>query len=86
VEWVIINELQPNAVRASGSSLAGFGVWALCAAVNWVFPAVARASGALVFGFFALMMVARFILEAKFLPETKGISLEQMERHLKNAK
>jgi len=82
VVWVIINELLPNAVRASGSALACFWVWALCAAVGWGFPVVARASGALVFGFFALMMVAQFFLVAKFLPETKGISLEDMERHL----
>jgi sugar porter (SP) family MFS transporter len=82
VVWVIINELLPNAIRASGSALACFWVWALCAAVGWGFPVVARASGATVFGFFALMMVVQFFLVAKYLPETKGVSLEELQRKM----
>jgi hypothetical protein len=34
------------------------------------------------FGFFALMMAAQFILVARFLPETKGVSLEELQRRL----
>lgn len=82
VVWVIINELLPNAVRASGSAVACFFMWALCAAIGWGFPVIAQASGALAFGFFALMMVAQFILVAKFLPETKGASLEELQKRL----
>ena len=82
VVWVIINELLPNAVRASGSAVACFFMWTLCAAVGWGFPVVAKASGTMTFGFFAVMMVAQFILVAKFLPETKGISLEELQKRL----
>lgn len=82
VVWVVINEVLPNAVRASGSAVACFLLWTLCATVGWGFPVVAKASGALVFGFFALMMVAQFVLVAKFLPETKGASLEQLQASL----
>jgi sugar porter (SP) family MFS transporter len=80
VVWVIINELLPNAVRASGSALACFFMWVLCAGIGWGFPVVAKSSGAAAFGFFAVMMVAQFILVAKFLPETKGVSLEELQK------
>ena len=53
VVWVIINELLPNAVRASGSAVACFLIWVLCAGVSWSFPVVAATSGAYAFGFFA---------------------------------
>jgi hypothetical protein len=43
---------------------------------------VAQASGAYAFGFFALMMVLQFVLVAKFLPETKGVSLEELQKRL----
>jgi SP family xylose:H+ symportor-like MFS transporter len=82
VVWVIINELLPNAVRASGSALVCFLIWVLCAGVSWSFPVVAAASGAYAFGFFALMMVLQFVLVLKYLPETKGISLETLEKSL----
>jgi sugar porter (SP) family MFS transporter len=82
VVWVVINELLPNAVRASGSAVACTLMWLLCAAVGWGFPVVAHASGSMAFGFFALMMSAQFALVAVFLPETKGISLEELQRRL----
>ncbi len=82
VVWVIINELLPNAVRASGSAFATCMVWVLCLAVSWSFPVVAAKSGAYAFGFFAAMMVLQFFLLLKFLPETKGISLEELQKRL----
>jgi MFS transporter, SP family, xylose:H+ symportor len=82
VVWVIINELLPNAVRASGSAVTCFVIWVLCAGVSWSFPVVAAASGAYAFGFFAVMMVLQFVLVAAFLPETKGVSLEELQRRL----
>jgi hypothetical protein len=46
---------------------------------------VAGASGgraAYAFGFFALMMVVQFVLVLKFLPETKGVSLEELQKRM----
>ena len=80
--WVMIPELLPNAVRASGSAAVCFLVWVLCAAVSWSFPVVAETSGAYAFGFFALMMVLQFFLVLKYLPETKGVSLEELQKRL----
>jgi len=82
VVWVVINELLPNAVRASGSAVACFVIWVLCAGVSWSFPVVAAKSGAYAFGFFAAMMVLQFVVVSKFLPETKGISLEELQKRL----
>jgi len=54
------------------------GSWA---ALPSVFPVVAALSGAFAFGFFAAMMALQFVLVWKFLPETKGVSLETMKTH-----
>jgi MFS family permease len=82
VIWVMISELLPNAVRASGAAIVCFLVWVLCAGVSWSFPVVAAKSGAYAFGFFAVMMVLQFVLLLKYLPETKGISLEELQKRL----
>ena len=41
---------------------------------------MAEASGASAFGFFAAMMVLQFVLVWMFLPETKGASLQRIQR------
>lgn len=81
VVWVYINEILPNAIRASGSAVICFMLWVLCAAVSWSFPVVAGISKSGPFVFFALMMVLQFFLVLKYLPETKGRSLEELQRH-----
>ena len=82
VVWVYINEILPNTIRAGGSAAACFLMWTLCAVISWTFPVVAAHSGAFAFGFFAAMMALQFVLVLKFLPETKGVSLETMEARL----
>lgn len=82
VVWVVINELLPNAIRASGSAAACFLIWLLCIGVSWTFPVVAKDSGASAFAFFAVMMVVQFVLVLKYLPETKGVSLEELQKRL----
>jgi sugar porter (SP) family MFS transporter len=81
VVWVYINEILPNAIRASGSAVICFMLWVLCGAVSWSFPVLAGISAAGPFVFFALMMVLQFVLILKFLPETKGRSLEELQRY-----
>jgi SP family arabinose:H+ symporter-like MFS transporter len=48
--------------------------------VGWSFPVLARASGAAAFGFFAVMMAVQFLVVLKYLPETKGASLEELQK------
>lgn len=81
VVWVYINEILPNAIRASGSAVICFLLWALNAAITAVFPVAAGISASGPFVFFALMMVLQFVLILKYLPETKGRSLEELQRY-----
>jgi len=80
--WVYINEILPTSIRASGGASACFSMWALCAVVSWSFPVLAGTSPATPFLFFAGMMVLQFILVWIYLPETKGASLEEIQRRL----
>jgi len=82
VVWVIINELLPNAIRAAGSAAITCLLWSLNAAIAWSFPPLVRHSGSAVFAFFAVMMVLQFFLVLKYLPETKGVSLEELQTQL----
>ncbi len=82
VIWVFISEIFPNTVRAKGQALGSFTHWFTAALVSWTFPMVAEISGAWAFGFFGLMMVLQFVFAWKIMPETKGGSLEDIERRL----
>jgi len=82
VIWVYLSEIFPNRVRARGQALGSFTHWFWAAIVSWTFPIIAEASGASAFAFFAAMMVLQFVLVWVFLPETKGVSLERIQRTL----
>jgi SP family arabinose:H+ symporter-like MFS transporter len=50
--------------------------------IAWTFPTIAAISGAVPFMFFAVMMAVQFVVVLLFYPETKGVSLEEMQRRL----
>lgn len=82
VIWVFLSEIFPNSVRAKGQSLGSLTHWLWAAVMTWTFPVVAELSygGALAFAFFAFAMVLHLIFVVKFLPETKGKTLEELEK------
>jgi sugar porter (SP) family MFS transporter len=82
VIWVYLSEVFPNRVRAKGQSLGSFTHWIMNALISGVFPALAAQSGAAPFVLFASMMVVQFVVVAAWFPETKGITLEQMQKKL----
>ncbi len=82
VIWVYISEVFPNQVRAKGQSLGTLTHWSMNAGIAWLFPLVAAASGAYPFVFFSAMMVVQFFIVLFFYPETKGLSLEEMQKKL----
>jgi sugar porter (SP) family MFS transporter len=82
VIWVYLSEIFPNRVRARGQALGSFTHWFWAAVVSWTFPIIAEASGAHAFAFFSAMMALQFVLVWVFLPETKGVSLERIQRTL----
>ena len=82
VIWVYLSEVFPTRVRAKGQSLGSFTHWAMNALISGVFPLVAAASGSLPFLFFSAMMVLQFFVVLFVYPETKGVSLEDMQKKL----
>jgi sugar porter (SP) family MFS transporter len=82
VIWVYLSEVFPTRVRAKGQSLGSFTHWIMNAIIAWTFPMIAGISGAIPFVFFAVMMLLQFFVVLFLYPETKGISLEEMQRRL----
>ena len=83
VVWVYLSEIFPTRVRGKGQSLGSGTHWVMNAILSLVFPMIAARSGAYPFAFFALMMVLQLIVVALFFPETKRVSLEELQRMLK---
>ena len=82
VIWVYIGEVFPNRVRAAGQSLGSFTHWLMAAIISLGFPAVAAKSGGYPFVFFSVMMAVQFFVVLAWYPETKGITLEEMQKKL----
>lgn len=82
VIWVYISEIFPNAIRAKGQSLGSFTHWFMTAVLSWVFPLLSAHSAAIPFAFFSVMMALQFFVVLFVFPETKGISLEEMQKKL----
>ena len=86
VIWVFISEIFPNSVRSQGGSLGSFSHWIMAAIISWTFPVIVQGSkygGYYSFLFYTGMMVLAFIFIWKVMPETKGRSLEQIQKDLK---
>jgi len=82
VIWVYISEVFPNRVRANGQSLGSFTHWIMNAGISFLFPILAAKSRGLPFVFFALMMALQFVVVFFSYPETKGVTLEEMQKKL----
>jgi sugar porter (SP) family MFS transporter len=82
VIWVYISEVFPNRVRAKGQSLGSFTHWICAALISLGFPALAKWSRPLPFVFFAAITVLQFFVVLFVYPETKGVSLEELQREL----
>jgi sugar porter (SP) family MFS transporter len=82
VIWVYLAEVFPTAVRAKGQSLGSATHWIMNALISWGFPVVAAYSRAVPFIFFACMMVVQLVTVLVVYPETRGLTLEEMERRL----
>jgi MFS transporter, SP family, arabinose:H+ symporter len=85
VIWVYISEVFPTRVRAKGQSLGAFTHWFMNTVIALTYPAIAEKSGAYPFMFFALMMVLQFFVVWFIYPETKGVTLEAMQKRMESA-
>ncbi len=83
VIWVFISEIFPNHLRGSGQSFGSSIHWILAAIVPSLVPILfTRVGPGTVFAFFAFMMVLQLLFVAFVMPETKGVSLEELGRAL----
>jgi len=82
VIWVYIAEVFPNSVRAKGQSLGSFTHWLMNGLISLIFPVMAASSGAYPFVFFSVMMVVQFFVVLFVYPETKGLTLEEMQKEM----
>ena len=85
VIWVLIAEVFPTSVRAKGQKLGSMTHWVWCAALTWIFPLFVQEgqyqNASYIFGFYTLTVALSFIFALK-MPETKGKSLEQIQKEL----
>jgi sugar porter (SP) family MFS transporter len=80
VMWVMLGEMFPNQIRGSGLAISGLSQWTSNFAITMTFPLMLASFGlAVTYGFYALCAFISIIFVAKFVKETKGLELEEME-------
>lgn len=81
VFWLMLAEIYPLKMRGLGMGFAVFGLWIFDFIIQSVFPFLLNHyGGSMTFGFFAATNVIMLILLVKYLPETRGLTLEQIEK------
>jgi sugar porter (SP) family MFS transporter len=87
VIWVYIGEVFPNSVRSKGQGVGSASHWFMNAAIQMAFPIVVHSMNTETpFLFFAVMTVVQFLVVLFVYPETKGQTLEALQRKLLPAK
>jgi SP family xylose:H+ symportor-like MFS transporter len=83
VTWVLISEIFPNRIRGAAISVAVSALWIACFILTYTFPLLNSALGpALTFWLYATICAAGTLFIVRFVPETKGKSLEQIEHEV----
>ena len=83
VTWVVISEIFPNRNRGAAMSVATASLWIACFILTYTFPLLNTGLGAAgTFWIYAAICVAGFLFIKWRLPETKGKTLEEIERQL----
>ncbi len=89
VIWVFISEIFPNKIRALGQSFGASVHWVFAAIITLVTPSFLDEKDGIfkdnpwpIFAFFAFMMILQLIWVLTKMPETKGVSLEDLEKKL----
>ena len=81
--WVLISELFPNRVRAIAVAACTFALWIGSSTLTYTFPLLNKGLGSYgTFWIYSLVCLAGFLFFFRRLPETKGKSLEQLEKEL----
>ncbi len=80
VVWVLLGEMFPNRIRAAALSLAAAGQWVANWLISVSFPSLKDSVGlGVAYGMYAVFAVLSLVFVAKFVQETKGKELEDMD-------
>ena len=83
ITWVILSEIFPNRIRGAAMSVSVFALWTGCFLLTYTFPLLKDGLGiGNTFWVYAAICAAGFVFILFRLPETKGKTLEQIEREL----
>jgi len=83
VTWVVLSEIFPNRIRGAAMSVSVFSLWTACFILTFTFPLLDESLGtAQTFWIYAAVCVFGFFFVASRLPETKGKTLEELEKEL----
>jgi hypothetical protein len=89
VIWVFISEIFPNKVRARGQSFGASTHWVFAAIITLIIPVFLDEKNGIykdnpwpIFAFLAFMMALQLVWVLTKVPETKGVSLEELEKRL----
>ena len=83
ITWVVISEIFPNRIRGAAMSIAVFSLWVGCTGLTLTFPYLRGGLGAHgAFWLYGIICIIGFVVIFLKLPETKGRSLEDIEREL----
>ena len=77
--WVLLGEMFNNRIRAAALGLAAAAQWIANFAISTTFPVLADLGLGLAYGFYAAMALLSFLFTLRFVPETKGKQLEDMD-------
>ncbi|MCG1023330.1 D-xylose transporter XylE [Sutcliffiella horikoshii] len=77
--WVLISEIFPNRIRGQAVAIAVAAQWAANYLVSSTYPMMMEISGGLTYGLYGVMSVLSVLFVWRFVPETKGASLEELE-------
>lgn len=83
VVWVVISEIFPNRIRGAAVSVAVFALWIACTVLTLTFPYLNKSLGSSgTFWLYGAVCIVGFCFVYMYLPETKGKTLEDIEREL----
>jgi len=82
VMWVLLSEIFPQQIKGIGTSLATFSMWVFVGVTSFAFPVILnRWGGGATFAIFAVISLLHLIFIQRYIPETKGKSLEEIDRY-----
>lgn len=83
ITWVLLSEIFPNKIRGAAMALCTFALWLACCGLTYTFPLLNTSLGSSgTFWIYAFICIVGFIYFIRVLPETKGKTLENIEKEL----